>query len=103
MKYKTFKIRTSQFILFFLNRFFFFSLAQTAKVLVACVMLLSFALVYYVPVDVVWRRVQDRVPAKSHRLAIAGLRLAGTLLVGKIKQYNILLFAFPFYKNFLLY
>lgn len=58
-------------------------LAQTAKILVACVMLLSFALVYYVPVDVVWRKVHDKIPARGHRWALAGLRLVGTcLLVG---------------------
>ncbi|KOB63106.1 Amino acid transporter protein, partial [Operophtera brumata] len=62
-------------------RDFDYRLAQTAKLLVACVMLLSFALVYYVPVDVVWRRIQDRVPARNHRWAVAGLRLAGTLII----------------------
>lgn len=56
-------------------------LAQTAKLLVACVMLLSFTLVYYVPVDVVWRRVQDRIPARGHRWALAGIRFFGTLLL----------------------
>ncbi|CAH2063805.1 unnamed protein product, partial [Iphiclides podalirius] len=56
-------------------------LAQTAKLLVACVMLLSFALVYYVPVDVVWRRIQDKLPARSHRWGIAGVRFMGTILI----------------------
>ncbi|XP_060800825.1 proton-coupled amino acid transporter-like protein CG1139 [Amyelois transitella] len=56
-------------------------LAQVAKILVACVMMLSFALIYYVPFDVVWRKVQDKIPARGHRVAIAGIRLAGTLLI----------------------
>ncbi|XP_068627895.1 proton-coupled amino acid transporter-like protein CG1139 [Battus philenor] len=56
-------------------------LAQIAKILVACVMLLSFALVYYVPVDVVWRRVQDKIPARGHRWGIAALRFTGTILI----------------------
>ncbi|XP_026765098.1 proton-coupled amino acid transporter-like protein pathetic isoform X1 [Galleria mellonella] len=56
-------------------------LAQTAKILVACVMILSFALIYYVPVDVIWRRIQEKVPAKNHRWGIAALRLIGTLLI----------------------
>ncbi|KPJ06080.1 Proton-coupled amino acid transporter 4 [Papilio machaon] len=56
-------------------------LAQTAKILVACVMLLSFALVYYVPVDVVWRRIQDRIPARGHRWGMAALRFIGTVLI----------------------
>ncbi|XP_013141530.1 PREDICTED: proton-coupled amino acid transporter 4-like [Papilio polytes] len=56
-------------------------LAQTAKILVACVMLLSFALVYYVPVDVVWRRVQDRIPARGHRWGMAAVRFTGTILI----------------------
>ncbi|CAH0397377.1 unnamed protein product [Chilo suppressalis] len=55
-------------------------LAQTAKVLVASVMILSYALVYYVPVDVVWRRVQDKIPARHHRWSMALLRLGGVLL-----------------------
>ncbi|CAH0717468.1 unnamed protein product, partial [Brenthis ino] len=54
-------------------------LAQSAKILVACVMVLSYALIFYVPVDVVWRRIQDRVPARSHRWSVAALRLFGTL------------------------
>ncbi|KAJ8726760.1 hypothetical protein PYW08_015157 [Mythimna loreyi] len=56
-------------------------LAQTAKLLVACVMLLSFTLVYYVPVDVVWRRLQDRISARRQPWALAGVRFAGTLLL----------------------
>lgn len=56
-------------------------LAQTAKLLVACVMLLSFALVFYVPVDVVWRRVQDRVPVKAHAWGICVVRLLGTVII----------------------
>ncbi|CAG4987914.1 unnamed protein product [Parnassius apollo] len=56
-------------------------LAQLAKILVACVMILSFALVYYVPVDVVWRRIQDKIPARGHRWSIAGLRFIGTVLI----------------------
>ncbi|XP_064291987.1 proton-coupled amino acid transporter-like protein pathetic isoform X2 [Plodia interpunctella] len=56
-------------------------LAQIAKILVACVMMLSFALIYYVPFDVVWRKVQDKIPAKNHRWAIAAIRLVGTLLI----------------------
>ncbi|XP_014370558.2 proton-coupled amino acid transporter-like protein pathetic isoform X1 [Papilio machaon] len=56
-------------------------LAQTAKILVACVMLLSFALVYYVPVDVVWRRIQDRIPARGYRWGMAALRFIGTVLI----------------------
>ncbi|KAH9641181.1 hypothetical protein HF086_004568, partial [Spodoptera exigua] len=64
-------------------------LAQTAKLLVACVMLLSFTLVYYVPIDVVWRRLQDRIPARGHRWALAGIRFFGTLLLGKNFNYLI--------------
>ncbi|CAG9791753.1 unnamed protein product [Diatraea saccharalis] len=55
-------------------------LAQTAKVLVASVMILSYALVYYVPVDVVWRRVQDKIPARHHRWSMGLIRLSGVLL-----------------------
>ncbi|XP_061706779.1 proton-coupled amino acid transporter-like protein pathetic [Cydia pomonella] len=56
-------------------------LAQSAKILVACVMLLTFALIFYVPFDVVWRRVEPKVPARAHRWAIAGIRLVGTILI----------------------
>ncbi|XP_022124062.1 proton-coupled amino acid transporter-like protein CG1139 isoform X2 [Pieris rapae] len=55
-------------------------LAQTAKILVACVMILSYALIFYVPVDVAWRRICDRIPVSSHRWALAALRLFGTFL-----------------------
>ncbi|XP_069355398.1 proton-coupled amino acid transporter-like protein CG1139 [Maniola hyperantus] len=54
-------------------------LAQVAKIMVACVMVLSYALIFYVPVDVVWRRVRDRIPARGHRWGMAGLRFFGTL------------------------
>ncbi|XP_041972808.1 proton-coupled amino acid transporter-like protein pathetic [Aricia agestis] len=56
-------------------------LAQTAKTLVASVMLLSFALIFYVPVDVIWRRTQDKIPARAHRWSLAGLRFFGTLFI----------------------
>ncbi|CAG9134608.1 unnamed protein product [Plutella xylostella] len=56
------------------------TLAQTAKILVALVMMLSYALIYYVPFDVVWRRLQGRVPAAAHRWAVAGIRLLGCLM-----------------------
>ncbi|XP_038213569.1 proton-coupled amino acid transporter-like protein CG1139 isoform X2 [Zerene cesonia] len=55
-------------------------LAQAAKILVALVMILSYALIFYVPVDVAWRRISDKIPARGHRWGLAGLRLAGTLL-----------------------
>ncbi|XP_037297285.1 proton-coupled amino acid transporter-like protein pathetic isoform X1 [Manduca sexta] len=54
-------------------------LAQTAKLLVACVMLLSFALIFYVPVDIVWKRVHEKIPARGQRWGLAGIRLVGTL------------------------
>ncbi|XP_050681622.1 proton-coupled amino acid transporter-like protein CG1139 [Leptidea sinapis] len=55
-------------------------LAQAAKLLVACVMILSYALIFYVPVDVAWRRISDRIPSSSHRWALALLRFIGCLL-----------------------
>ncbi|CAK1551550.1 unnamed protein product [Leptosia nina] len=55
-------------------------LAQVAKMLVACVMVLSYALIFYVPVDVAWRRISHRIPASNHRWGLAALRLAGTFL-----------------------
>ncbi|XP_026326881.1 proton-coupled amino acid transporter-like protein pathetic [Hyposmocoma kahamanoa] len=59
-------------------------LAQTAKILVACVMILSFTLIYYIPVDVVWRRLQDRIPANRQIWALSGIRLLGTLIIVSI-------------------
>ncbi|KAI8439922.1 hypothetical protein MSG28_001378 [Choristoneura fumiferana] len=56
-------------------------LAQSAKIMVACVMLLTFALIFYVPFDVVWRHLKHRVPARNHGWAVAGIRLVGTLLI----------------------
>lgn len=56
-------------------------LAQVAKIMVASVMLLSFALIYYVPLDVIWRKVQDRIPPTRQVWAMSGLRLAGTLVI----------------------
>ncbi|CAB3220810.1 unnamed protein product [Arctia plantaginis] len=56
-------------------------LAQAAKLMVACVMLLSFALIYYVPVDVIWRKLYHRIPSSNHTWSIAGLRLVGTIVL----------------------
>ncbi|PZC83426.1 hypothetical protein B5X24_HaOG207809 [Helicoverpa armigera] len=56
-------------------------LAQTAKLLVGCVLLLSFTLVYYVPIDVIWRRLEHRIPLSGRRWGLAGVRFVGCLLL----------------------
>lgn len=55
-------------------------LAQIAKILVALVLMLSYALVYYVPVDVVWRRIKNRVSPNTQGVSMSILRLTGVLL-----------------------
>ncbi|XP_026331098.1 proton-coupled amino acid transporter-like protein CG1139, partial [Hyposmocoma kahamanoa] len=56
-------------------------LAQAAKILVACVMILSFTLIYYIPIDFVWKRLQDQIPARRQSWTLSGIRLLGTLII----------------------
>ncbi|GBP80155.1 Proton-coupled amino acid transporter-like protein CG1139 [Eumeta japonica] len=66
-------------------------LAQTAKILVALVLMLSYALIYYVPVDVVWRKLRHRIPQKRHRISISFLRFVGVLVTGNLFLYEFVL------------
>nr|XP_032512254.1 proton-coupled amino acid transporter-like protein pathetic isoform X2 [Danaus plexippus plexippus] len=54
-------------------------LAQVAKILVACVMLLSYALIFYVPLEILWKRIKNKFHENNHRICVACIRLAGTV------------------------
>lgn len=60
--------------------FLSFSAAQLAQILISFVVLCSFGLQFYVPMDILWRKIEPRIPKERHDIA-QNLFRGGTVLV----------------------
>lgn len=59
-------------------------LADVAKILMALAILFTYGLQFYVPVDILWRKVQHRIPAERHNVAQITMRTGIILITGAI-------------------
>lgn len=55
-------------------------LAKIAQLLIAAAILFTFGLQFYVPMDILWRKVHSKIPKDKHNLAQIGLR-TGIMIV----------------------
>lgn len=60
-----------------------FRLAQSAKLLMALVIYLSFALQFYVPMEMIQRRLQNRASTKYENVIQVGIRTLIVIITGK--------------------
>lgn len=59
-------------------------MAQVAQVLIALAILFTFGLQFYVPMDVLWRKIQLRIPKERHNISQIFLRAGIVLILGGI-------------------
>uniref|UniRef100_A0A1L8DEV4 Putative amino acid transporter n=1 Tax=Nyssomyia neivai TaxID=330878 RepID=A0A1L8DEV4_9DIPT len=55
-------------------------IAQVAQILIAIAILFTFGLQFYVPMDILWRKIQHRIPKERHNLTQVVLR-TGIILI----------------------
>ncbi|CAD7012208.1 proton-coupled amino acid transporter-like protein CG1139 [Ceratitis capitata] len=59
-------------------------LADTAKLLIAVASLFAYGLVFYIPIDTLWRNISDRISEKNHNISQILLRTAIILISGAV-------------------
>lgn len=59
-------------------------MAQIAQVLIALAIFFTFGLQFYVPMDVIWRRIHMRIPKERHNISQILLRAGIILILGGI-------------------
>lgn len=60
------------------------SIAQVAQVLIAVAILFTFALQFYVPCDILWRKLQPRIPKEKHNISQILFRAGLILIMGGV-------------------
>ncbi|XP_055698941.1 proton-coupled amino acid transporter-like protein CG1139 isoform X2 [Phlebotomus papatasi] len=55
-------------------------LAQTAQILIALAILFTFGLQFYVPMDILWRKLEHRIPKEKHNISQIAIR-TGIILI----------------------
>lgn len=61
----------------------FFSPAQVVQASISAAVFFTFMLQFYVPMDIFWKRLRDRIPQEKHNLAQITMRtVAVTIIVG---------------------
>jgi solute carrier family 36 (proton-coupled amino acid transporter) len=66
------------------NFVFLFSLAQIAQILIALAILFTFGLQFFVPNDIVWRRIQHRFAKEKHNITQILIRSGTILIMGAV-------------------
>ncbi|XP_059619423.1 proton-coupled amino acid transporter-like protein CG1139 isoform X2 [Phlebotomus argentipes] len=56
------------------------AIAQTAQVLIALAILFTFGLQFYVPMDILWRKIENRIPKEKHNISQILIR-TGIILI----------------------
>lgn len=59
-------------------------MAQVAQILIALAIFFTFGLQFYVPMDVLWRRIQIRIPKERHNISQILLRAGIVMILGGI-------------------
>uniref|UniRef100_A0A1B0CAN0 Putative amino acid transporter n=1 Tax=Lutzomyia longipalpis TaxID=7200 RepID=A0A1B0CAN0_LUTLO len=58
--------------------------AQVAQILIALAILFTFGLQFYVPMDILWRKIQDRIPKEKHNISQIAIRTGIILIMSAI-------------------
>lgn len=71
----------------FTNVFVFlsnYSVAQLAQVLIGIAILFTFSLQFFVPMDILWRKMSPRIPKERHNMSQILFRAGVILIMGGI-------------------
>uniref|UniRef100_A0A182K1E2 Amino acid transporter transmembrane domain-containing protein n=1 Tax=Anopheles christyi TaxID=43041 RepID=A0A182K1E2_9DIPT len=60
------------------------SLAVAAQILIALAILFTFGLQFYVPMDILWRKIQDKIPKNKHMISQIALRSGIMIIMGGV-------------------
>lgn len=63
---------------------YFCSVAQIAQVLIAIAILFTFGLQFYVPMDILWRKMAPRIPKDRHNISQILFRAGIILIMGGV-------------------
>lgn len=63
---------------------FFYRLAQSAQVLIAFAILFTFGLQFYIPMDILWRKMNHKVPKERHNITQIIMRVGIILIMGAV-------------------
>ncbi|KAJ8922891.1 hypothetical protein NQ315_007927 [Exocentrus adspersus] len=58
--------------------------AQVVQVSISLAVFFTFMLQFYVPIDITWRRIKDRIPEKRHNITQIGLRTGAVIFITAI-------------------
>lgn len=61
-----------------------FSIAQVAQVLIAIAILFTFGLQFYVPMDILWRKLGPSIPKDKHNISQILFRAGIILIMGGV-------------------
>ncbi len=67
-----------------MSHYHFIRLAQVAQILIALAILFTFGLQYYVPSDILWRKIQHRVRKERHNITQIVIRAGFVLVLGAL-------------------
>lgn len=60
------------------------TLAKVAQLLIALAILFTFGLQFYVPMDILWRKIHDKIPKNKHNMSQIAIRSGLMVLMGGI-------------------
>lgn len=63
---------------------FISSIAKAAQVLIAIAILFTFGLQFYVPIDILWRKIQQSIPKNRHNLSQILFRAGIIFIMGGV-------------------
>ena len=61
-----------------------FSTAEIAQVLIALAILFTFGLQFYVPMDILWRKLEPRIAKEKHNISQVSIRTGIILIQGGV-------------------
>ena len=59
-------------------------MAKTAQILIALAILFTYGLQFYVPMDILWRKIQDKIPKHKHNISQILIRTGIIILTGVV-------------------
>lgn len=59
-------------------------MAQVAQILIAIAILFTFGLQFYIPTDILWRKIKHRVPEQRHNITQILMRTGIIILMGGV-------------------
>lgn len=63
-----------------------YSLAEVVQYLIAFAIFFTFGLQFYIPMDILWRKIGDKIPVRMHNVAQISIRTGIILIMGAVSM-----------------